>query len=169
MDLVELEGYLVALIAWPVGIAAGAWLPRIWGIRGWKVPNKIATRARFDEFNGLVIGFLRHLDRELVDPRSRFKSSVLRNTKDNDPAARLHIWGRGFMTALTLGSQGFESRDANAGAAVRTIADATSASTKMGPNSVDKVVGAVMTLMEQRTSRGPLGALEIVATPALPR
>src|SRR6185503_11840396 len=31
MELAELEGFLVALIAWPVDISSGAWLPLIWG------------------------------------------------------------------------------------------------------------------------------------------
>jgi hypothetical protein len=69
------------------------------------------------------------------------------------------------MTALTLGSQGLKARSDSAGAAVRDIADTTSASATFGPRAVDKVLNAVFALMEQRTSRGPLGALEALATP----
>jgi yecA family protein len=166
MEMAELEGYLVALIAWPVGISSGAWLPLIWGIRGWKVPNKIAARPQFEEFNALIIGFLRELDRELSEQDSKFKSSVLRSPKEHGRAERLHDWGRGFLRALTLGSQGLEGRSASAGAAVREIADTTSASKSVGPHAVDRVVGAVAALMQQRVSRGPLGALKVVASPA---
>ncbi len=43
MDAAMLEGYLVALLVWPIQLSPGAWLPAIWGIRGWKVAAKIAT------------------------------------------------------------------------------------------------------------------------------
>jgi hypothetical protein len=59
-----------------------------------------------------------------------------------------------------LGSQGLKWRSTNAATAVRVIAAATSASAPFGPNAVDEVVSAVLALIELRTSRGPLGALE---------
>src|SRR5207253_539306 len=111
-------------------------------IRGWKVPNKIATRPQFGEVITLIIGFLRELDRELSGQSSNFKSSVLRSAKEPGHAERLHDWGRGFTTALTLGSQGLTGRSASAVAAVREIAGTTSASAEFGPHAVDKVVSA---------------------------
>lgn len=166
MDLVELEGYLVALLAWPVGISAGAWLPLIWGVRGWKVPNPIATPAKFEEFNALIIGFLQGLDRELSDRHSGFKSSVLRGVSEHGRAERLHGWGRGFMKGLSLGSQGLRGRSDSVVASVRLIAGRTSASAIPSARAADEIVSAVMSLMEQRTTRGPLGALQSVSIPA---
>jgi yecA family protein len=168
MNIAELEGYLVALIAWPVGISAGAWLPPIWSERGWKVSAKIAARLRYDEFVALIIGFMQDLDRELSRQPTRFESSVLRNLNDDARTEALHSWGRGFMTALTLGSQGFKWRSASAGDAVRHIAGSTSASAPSDPNAVEGIVNAVLTLMEQRPSRGPLGPLAIVGPPETP-
>ena len=168
MDIATLEGYLVALITWPVGISAGAWLPPIWGERGWKVPIKIAARSQYEEFVGLVVGFMRDLDRNLSSQPSRFESSVLRGLKDGARIEALHGWGKGFMTALTLGSQGLKGRSASAGAAVRVIAGSTSASAPFGPNAVEDVLSAVMALMEQRTSRGPLGPLQSVVLLDMP-
>jgi yecA family protein len=166
MNLVELEGYLVALLAWPVGISPGAWLPLVWGVRGWKVPNKIATRPKFDEFNTLVIGFLQKLDRELSDRRARFTSSLLRSASESGRAEQLHVWGRGFMKALSLGSQGFKGRSDSAIASVRLIAGKTSASAIFSAHADEEIVSAVMSLMEQRATRGPLGALEAAFVPA---
>src|ERR1700675_356714 len=40
MDVAMLQDYLAALLTWPIELAPGAWLPRIWGIRGWKVAAK---------------------------------------------------------------------------------------------------------------------------------
>ena len=106
MEIAELEGYLVALIAWPVGISSGAWLPRIWGHPGWKVPTKIAARSQYEEFVAMIVGFMQDLDRELSRQPARFESSVLRGLREREHTESLHGWGRGFMTALTLGSQG---------------------------------------------------------------
>jgi yecA family protein len=161
MDIATLEGYLVALIAWPVGISAGAWLPPIWGERGWKVPTKITARSQYDEFVSLILGFMRDLDRNLSRQPSRFESSVLHSLNSRARNEALHRWGKGFMTALTLGSQGLKGRSASASAAVRLIAGTTAASASFGPRAVEDVVSAVMALMEQRPSRGPLGPLEV--------
>ncbi len=159
MDIAELEGYLVALIAWPVGISSGAWLPRIWGERGWKVPTKIATRSQYEEFVALIIGLMQDLDRRLSARPPQFESSVLHGLRDHHQLDGLHRWGRGFMSALTLGSQGLRWRSASAGAAVRTIALGTSSSALLRARAVEDVLGAVLSLMEHRASRGPLGSL----------
>jgi yecA family protein len=159
MEIAELEGYLVALIAWPVGISSGAWLPRIWGDPGWRVPLKIAARSQFEEFVPLVVGFMQHLDRELSAQPARFESSVLRSLRERQHVETLHGWGRGFMTALTLGSQGLKGRSASAGAAVHIIATSTASSAPFRPRTVEDIESAVLSLMGQRGSRGPLGPL----------
>jgi yecA family protein len=165
MGIVELEGYLSALIAWPIGIPAGAWLPPIWGGRGWRVPTKIAARSQFEEFVALVVGFMGELDRTLSAPSSRFESSVLRSLNDRARVAGLQSWGKGFTQGLTLGSQGLKGRSEGAVAAARTIASSTSASVPLGPRAVEHVVSAVLELMAQRGSRGPLGPLEPASAP----
>jgi yecA family protein len=159
MNMAELEGYLVGLIAWPVSISSGAWLPLIWGERGWKVPPGISSRPNFDEFVALIIGFLQALDRELSRQPSRFESSVLRGLRGRDQIEGFHRWGRGFMTALALGSQGLKGRSVSAGAAVRAIARGTSSSALSCSSDVEEIVSAILALIEQRSTRGPLGPL----------
>src|ERR1700729_924115 len=66
MDAAMLEGYLVALLVWPIQLSPGAWLPAIWGIRGWKVAAKIATPEHYDRFLALVIGLLQELELRLT-------------------------------------------------------------------------------------------------------
>ena len=159
MEIAELEGYLVAMIAWPVDISSGAWLPRTWGETGWKVPTKIAARSQYEEFVALIVGFMQHLDRQLSQQPSRFGSSVLCGLREREHTETLHTWGRGFVTALTLGSQGLKGRSAGAGAAVHTIAGVTASSAPFRPRTVEDIVSAVLSLIEQRPSRGPLGPL----------
>lgn len=162
MEIAELEGYLVALISWPVGISSGAWLPPVWGERGWKVPAKISGQSKYEEFIALIVGFMQDLDRKLSRQPSRFESSVLRSLRGRELADALHAWGRGFMTALTMGSQGLKSRGDGARAAVHTIVARTTSSLPVLPDAVDGVERALLSLMEQRASRGPLGALGAV-------
>ena len=159
MRIAELEGYLVALIAWPVGISAGAWLPRLWGHPGWKVPTKIAARSQYDEFVALIVGFMQDLDRKLSSQPPRFESSVLRGLRERAHIEALHGWGRGFMTALTLGSQGLKGRSASAVAAVHTIATSTASAAPFSSRTAEEIEGAVLALIAQRSSRGPLGPL----------
>jgi len=159
MEIAELEGYLVALIGWPVAISSGAWLPPIWGERGWKVSTKIASQSQYDEFVALIVGFMRDLDQQLSRQPSRFESSVLHGLRGSRQAAGLHRWGQGFLAALTLGSQGLKGRGDSAIAAVRTIASATASSTPFRLEAIDEITSAVLVLMGQRISRGPLGAI----------
>ena len=159
MEIAELEGYLVALLAWPVDITSGAWLPRTWGETGWKVPTKIAARSQYEEFVALIVGFMQDLDRRLSQQPSRFESSVLCGLREREHSETLHTWGRGFVTALTLGSQGLKGRSAVAGAAVHTIASITASSAPFRSRTVEDIVSAVRSLIEQRPSRGPLGPL----------
>jgi yecA family protein len=157
MDMAELEGYLVALISWPVGVAAGAWLPAVWGVRGWKVPATIPSNRHFDEFVGLVVGFMQALDRDLSREASGFESSLLWALRGRALGEAMHRWGRGFMTALTLGSQGLKWRTASEVAAVRLIAGSTSAAEVSQLQGPESIVSAVAALVRQRKSRGPLG------------
>ena len=134
-------------------------MPRIWGYPGWKVPTKIVARSQYEEFVALIVGFMQDLDRELSGQPARFESSVLRGLREREHTESLHGWGRGFMTALTLGSQGLKARSASAGAAVHTIASSTAASAPFRSHTVEAVENAVRSLIGQRSSRGPLGPL----------
>jgi yecA family protein len=163
MDMAELEGYLVALISWPVGIPSGAWLPPIWGVRGWKMPKTIASEKSLDEFARLIVGFMQNLERDISRETSTFDSSVLLSLRGRAQSEAVHHWGRGFMTALTLGSQGLKWRSDNAVAAVHAIAGGTASASARRSNGPAIITSAVLSLMRERKSRGPLGPLEAAA------
>ena len=169
MEFAELEGYLVALVVWPVDIPAGAWLPAIWGGRGWKVPSTLAERTRYEEFVALIVGFMQNLDHELGRQPALFESSVLRAALGRESAKALQGWGRGFITALTLGSQGLKWRGDSARAAVRAIASSASSPASCHESAVEKVMSAVLSLTQQRASRGPLGPLPASILESRPR
>jgi yecA family protein len=123
MDIAMLEGYLAALLIWPIELAPGAWLPTIWGIRGWKVAEKIATSESYNRFITLVLGLLQGLER-------RFAASPPRRTFALDPIAPYKsgryfagaAWATGFITALQENSAGLGSRSCTVRSAVEEIA-----------------------------------------------
>jgi yecA family protein len=124
MEIGELEGYLVALISWPVDITSAHGCHAPGEKRAGRCRKKIAARSQYEEFVALIVGFMQDLDRQL-SRQPRFESSVLWGLREREHAETLHTWGRGFVTALTLGSQGLKGRSAAAGAAVHTIASST--------------------------------------------
>jgi yecA family protein len=163
MDAAMLEGYLVALLVWPIELSAGAWLPPIWGIHGWKVAAKIATTDTYNRFLRLVIGFLQDLERRLTasPPLRPFvldhRAPIL--------SARYFVgsaWATGFMIALHENSAGFSSRSTSARSAVEGIAHfASLRSTKAAAMaSVSAELSAqVAKLTDERLSRRELGPL----------
>jgi len=165
MDAAMLEGYLVALLVWPIELSAGAWLPPIWGIRGWKVAAKIATAEAYNRFLLLVVGFLQDLERRLM-ASPRLRPFILEHAA---PILSAHYfagsaWATGFLIALHDNSAGLSSRSASARSAVEGIARfASLRSTKssaMASVSADLNAGVAI-LMDERQSRGALGPLQL--------
>jgi yecA family protein len=159
MDAAMLEGYLVALLVWPIQLSPGAWLPAIWGIRGWKVAAKIATRESYDRFLALVIGLLQELERRLI-AAPRALTFVL-----NDDCALLSTryfagaaWSTGFISALEFNANGFGSRTALSRTALENIIAVASLRSKDASAMSSITTGlraSVSTLLDERPARGP--------------
>jgi yecA family protein len=158
MDVAMLEGYLVALLIWPIQLSPGAWLPAIWGIRGWKVAAKIATPEHYDRFLALVIGLLQELERRLTaTPRADTfvlaSDCALFSTRYFAGAA----WSTGFISALQFNATGFGSRTALSRAALENIIAIASLRSKE-PGAMSRVAAelraSVSTLMDERPARG---------------
>jgi yecA family protein len=158
MDAAMLEGYIVALLVWPIQLSPGAWLPAIWGIRGWKVAAKIATRESYDRFLALVIGLLQELERRLTaSPRGH--TFVLKNdctllsTRYFAGAA----WATGFISALEFNEGGLGSRSVLSRSALENIVAIASLRPKE-PSAMSRVIAelraSVNTLLDERPARG---------------
>jgi yecA family protein len=162
MDMAMLEGYLVALLTWPVRVHPGAWLPPIWGEAGWKVPAKIGSQDDYDQFINLVIAFLMKLDHGLLASPPHFSPTLLvfspHRLRRTTPG--VSGWAQGFLKALQLSAQGLGNRSDSVQSAVTRIARcASSTPLASRPAVEDEIASAVLTLAAERTSRGPLGAL----------
>lgn len=158
MDIATLEGYLVALITWPIELSPGAWLPAIWGIRGWKVAAKIASPESFSRFIALVIGYVQELERRLTQapPDCTFVLASEEPLKSCRHFAGAQ-WSAGFLTALQETSSGFSSRSETVRAAVETIAHFAPLRS-LSPAAMPKVAAilqaSVATIVSERPSAG---------------
>ena len=157
MDAAMLEGYLVALLVWPIQLSPGAWLPAIWGVRGWKVAAKIAVPESYERFLALVIGMLQELERRLAatPPAPTFvlvDECALCSTRYFAGAA----WSTGFISALQFNANGMGSRSASSEAAVEKILGFASLRSKE-PGAMKAVASAlrasVAVLMDERPAR----------------
>jgi yecA family protein len=156
MDVATLEGYLVALLVWPIELPAGAWLPSIWGVRGWKVAAKIDTTEMYDRFIALITGLIQELERRLaISPRRRTFVLAHDAKTISSPYFAGSAWSTGFMTALYQNAAGLQSRSISSRSAVESIASYASLRSQQ-PNAI---------LVEERASRGPLGPLPVSGAP----
>jgi yecA family protein len=159
MDVAMLEGYLAALITWPIELSPGAWLPPIWGIRGWKVAAKIAVPESYDRFIALVMGMFQELERRL-SASSPVRTFVLGCDAPYNSGRYFAgaAWATGFMTALHDNSAGLGSRPSAVRSAVEDIAHYAPLRS-LKPNELPAVAAAlsvaVTTIMSARPVRGP--------------
>jgi len=127
MDSATLEGFMVALIAWPTELSAGAWLPMTWGIRGWKVAAKIASQEKYDRFIALVMGMFQELERRLIDAPGNYTFALRQDAPYlSGRYCAGAAWATGFITALMEYSSGFAMRSASVRNAVEEIAQRAS-------------------------------------------
>jgi yecA family protein len=158
MDIAMLEGYLTALLVWPIELSPGAWLPRIWGIRGWKVAAKIATPENYHRFITLVFGLYQELERRIAGspPARTFVLDRLRPCLSSSRFVGA-AWSAGFMTALHENSMGLASRSQAVRGAVEQIAHFAplrSIESSALPSAAAALSLAVMNIMSERPSRG---------------
>ncbi|MET0279936.1 MAG: UPF0149 family protein [Steroidobacteraceae bacterium] len=171
LDIHALEGYLVALLVWPVELPSGAWLPPIWGETGWKVPAKLTGPLQLDQFAGLVSAFLQTLDARLYSMPTPYVPDIAAPVAKR-PGERPDScsWAMGFLTALQqhTHAQGFKYRSEGVKAAAMAIARC--APQPPGPGTSAELGRAVYAFAAERTSRGPLEALDApVLKPSSPR
>jgi yecA family protein len=158
MDVAMLEGYLAALCIWPIELAPGAWLPTIWGIRGWKVAAKIAAPETYNRFIALVMGMLHDIERRLASsPQARtlFLSGDAPYKSGRYFAGA--SWATGFMVALHEHSAGLGSSSPSARTAVEDIAryaSLRSLEQSAWPAVATVLSAAVRVIITERPARG---------------
>lgn len=165
LNIYALEGYLTALLVWPVPLQPGAWLPPIWNEASWRVRPPIDTVDRYGAFLELIVGFLRTIDRGLLQIPPVFEPGLhLPSSHEGlDLMERAQFWAHGFGRGLRQGVQSRVAPTPGARAAVNTIAAYAANQAGLAKGSTRSagllLTEAVLALASTRTSRGPLGAL----------
>jgi len=165
LSISGLEGYLTALLVWPAELQPGAWLPPIWNEESWKVHPPIDSVDRYGQFLELVVGWLRTIDRGLLQTPPRFDHCVhLKGARDlRDLNARAQRWAQGFGRGLRQSVEARGSPDQGTREAVRHIAALAVSQSCLTCESAQRagivLTDAVLALASTRVSRGPLGAL----------
>ena len=164
LSIYGLEGYLTALLVWPIGLQPGAWLPPIWNEEGWRVRPPIDTAPTYREFIELVLAFLHHIDGDLLRTPAIFEPRLHPfGRTDLDLRERSAHWAHGFGRALRHAPQARDAPTTEAREAVRTIATYTTDQRRPWSGGHYRggieIAQAVLTLARTRTSRGPLGPL----------
>lgn len=165
LNIYALEGYLTALLVWPVPLQPGAWLPPIWNEASWRVRPPIDTVDRYEAFLELIVGFLRTIDRGLLQAPALFEPGLHLpfSHEGHDVMERVQFWAHGFGRGLRQGVQSRVAPTPGARAAVNTIAACVENRSHLSKSSARQagvvLTEAVLALASTRTSRGPLGAL----------
>jgi yecA family protein len=174
LNIHALEGYLTALLVWPVALQPGAWLPPIWNEEGWRVRAPIDSVDRYGEFLELVVGLLRVIDQSLLQSPPTFELNIGRDRPSMSACAQ--HWAQGFGRGLRQAVQSRVAPTPETREAIRTIAACAagqSSNSRSGTRQADIVLThAVLVLAKTRVSRGPLGALPkqtITAEPTDPK
>ena len=161
LNLFALEGLITALLVLPLGLQPGLWLPLIWNGAGWRLPPLLHERLYFRSFVELLMGFMRAIDRGLLENPPRF-ISVLENGDGRSLAHReKQDWARGFGLALRVCDHikvpsGSTVHRALCSIAAYSHAPVTTRHTYLSPPSIKDTV---LLLAGTRSSRGPLGRL----------
>jgi yecA family protein len=174
LNIYSLEGYLTALLVWPVAVQPGAWLPPIWSETSWRVRPPIDNEQAYAKFLEFVVGFLRWIDRGLLQAPAQFEPGVhlAFGHQDLTLNGRLQYWAQGFGLGVRRGSLTRVTSSAEDRDAVRMIAALTTAplcSSNADMHRVEtNLTRAILALARTRASRGPLGPLPTKATTSAP-
>jgi yecA family protein len=160
MGLSKLDGYLTALLVWPVGLATGAWLPRLWNDSGWRIPPMLQKAEDFADFIGLITAYLHQIDAALSGPAPTFSPTLCPSSRSKKPEFSATEWSAGFRVALGLSEQGGHAVPPASRSAAESIARLPGRR-EFQDRTTDAAAirAAVLILVAARMHRGPLGAL----------
>lgn len=160
MDLTTLDGYLTALIVWPIALQPGAWLPPIWNETGWRVPAMIRSTESYHQFIALIVGYLQQIDRGLSAALPTYLPTLRARTQVSGHLVRPEAgWATGFQKALTLCAGDVDRRSPAITRAVTTIARMLSPPDRLRASVRDPhtvIMEVVLVFAAERTSHGPL-------------
>lgn len=103
-DVVELEGFLTAIVIGPNTLSPIAWLPKVWG---GKQP-KFRDLDEMNRFLALVMGFYNEIVSEFVTAPDRFEPSFYERKVGRKRYLIVDEWCVGFLKGMRLDAAGWK-------------------------------------------------------------
>jgi len=97
-DIVELEGYLTAIVIGPNTLSPLKWLPKVWG----GVQPKFRDSTELNQFLGLVMGFYNDIALQFDHAPDRFRPTFYESNVDGKRIQVVDEWCMGFLKGMRL-------------------------------------------------------------------
>jgi len=97
-DIIELEGYLTAIVIGPNTLSPLKWLPKVWG----GVKPKFSDSTELNQFLGLVMGFYNDIALQFGHAPDRFRPTFYESKVDGKRVQVVDEWCMGFLKGMRL-------------------------------------------------------------------
>lgn len=103
-DIVELEGFLTAIVIGPNTLNPTTWLPKVWGGKN----PKFKSLAELNQFIGLVMGYYNDLVSWFEQDPERFEPTFYERKVGGRRIRIVDEWCWGFMKGVRLDTNGWK-------------------------------------------------------------
>jgi len=97
-DIVELEGYLTAIVIGPNTLSPLKWLPKVWG----SVQPRFRDSTELNQFVGLVMGFYNDIALLFDRVPDKFRPTFYESKVDGKRVQVVDEWCMGFLKGMRL-------------------------------------------------------------------
>jgi len=104
-DVVELEGFLTAIIIGPNALSPLAWLPKVWG---GKQPTKFKDLGELNRFMALVMGFYNSIAVVFETAPREFEPTFYESRGRGKKVIVVDEWCVGFVKGVRMDSSGWK-------------------------------------------------------------
>jgi uncharacterized protein len=103
-DIVELEGFLTAIVIGPNTLSPLAWLPKVWG---GKQPSGFKDLDELNRFVALVMGFYNSIVADFDATPSKFAPTFYETKEKGKRVIIVDEWCVGFMKGMRMDATGW--------------------------------------------------------------
>ena len=108
-DIVELEGFLTAIVIGPNTLSPLAWLPKVWG---GKQPSGFKDLDELNRFVALVMGFYNSIVADFEATPSKFAPTFYESKEKGKRVFIVDEWCVGFIKGMRMGCHWMDALEA---------------------------------------------------------
>ena len=103
-DIVELEGFLTAIVIGPHTLSAMTWLPKVWGGKA----AKFKDLEEMNRFIALIMGYYNDIVRWFEQDPGHFRPTFYENKSQGKRVIIVDEWCVGFLKGMRLDAAGWK-------------------------------------------------------------